>query len=268
MKANILMAVAVTAELTGAELSEAALRVMASDLDAYPELDVLRALDRCRRELKGRLTLAAVLERLEEADGRPGADEAWAIAISAQDECETVVWTDEISQAFAVARPILEARDKVGARMAFRDAYERITRESRAERAPVRWSVSLGNDPERRASALSAAVALRRIEAGAAQHLLPGVGEDSGVVAALLSNDTKPLLDAPMSSEERARCLRGIAAVSAHLDALREQEEARRLECEHAAERFTQARMRRVEAEKQRLLQYADERGIDIEGRA
>jgi len=35
MKASILKAVAVTAELTGAELSETALRVMAADLDSY-----------------------------------------------------------------------------------------------------------------------------------------------------------------------------------------------------------------------------------------
>ena len=70
MKASILKAVAVTAELTGAELSETALRVMAADLDSYSETAVLRALDRCRRELKARLTLGAVLERIEEQDGR------------------------------------------------------------------------------------------------------------------------------------------------------------------------------------------------------
>ena len=81
MKPSILKAIAVTAELTGTELSEAALRVMAGDLDTYPEAAVLRALDRCRRELKTRLTLAAALERIEGQDGRPGADEAWAIEI-------------------------------------------------------------------------------------------------------------------------------------------------------------------------------------------
>ena len=104
MKASILKAVAVTAELTGAELSETALRVMAADLDSYSETAVLRALDRCRRELKARLTLGAVLERIEEQDGRPGADEAWAIALGALDEADTVVWTDEMAEAFAIAR--------------------------------------------------------------------------------------------------------------------------------------------------------------------
>jgi hypothetical protein len=39
-----------------------------------------------------------------------------------------VVWTDEIVQALAVAKPLLDARDKVAARMAFCQAYERLVR--------------------------------------------------------------------------------------------------------------------------------------------
>ena len=70
-------ALAVTAELTGTELSVAAAKVMATDLAAYPRQQVLGALARCRRELKTRLTMAAVIERLD--DGRPGAEEAWAM---------------------------------------------------------------------------------------------------------------------------------------------------------------------------------------------
>ena len=74
---ELLQALAVTAELTGTELSEPAARVMANDLAAYPVQQVLGALTRCRRELKGRLTVAAILERLD--DGRPGPNEAWAM---------------------------------------------------------------------------------------------------------------------------------------------------------------------------------------------
>ena len=56
---QILQAIMVTAELTGAELSPAAQAVMVDDLMAYPLPAVLSALTRCRRELTGRLTLAA-----------------------------------------------------------------------------------------------------------------------------------------------------------------------------------------------------------------
>src|SRR3972149_3860069 len=51
MKQNkLLEALAVTAELTGTELSEAAAKVMHNDLTAYPLGQVLSSLHRCRRE--------------------------------------------------------------------------------------------------------------------------------------------------------------------------------------------------------------------------
>ncbi|MCG8999817.1 hypothetical protein LH418_15605, partial [Laribacter hongkongensis] len=96
---QILQAIMVTAELTGAELSPAAQAVMVDDLMAYPLPAVLSALTRCRRELTGRLTLAAVIDRLADADGRPGAEEAWGlVAAVLADERESVVWTDEMAE--------------------------------------------------------------------------------------------------------------------------------------------------------------------------
>lgn len=218
MKASILKAVAVTAELTGAELSEAALRVMAGDLDAYAEAAVLRALDRCRRELKTRLTLAAVLERIEEQDGRPGADEAWAIALGALDEADTVVWTDEMAEAFAIARPVLEAGDKVGSRVAFRDAYERLVRESREAGKGCKWVASIGHDTTRREAALTQAVERGRIAGASVAHLLPAPAGDTPVGAALLEGKPQALLEAPdLTEQERETNLRGLARLRAHL---------------------------------------------------
>ncbi|MEW4338472.1 hypothetical protein [Chromobacterium vaccinii] len=169
---EILEAVAVTAELTGTELSAAAQAVMVRDLLGYPKESVLRALSRCRRELTGRLTLAAILDRLD--DGRPGADEAWGVVARALgDESETVVWTEEMASAAAPARELMMLGDKIGARMAFRDAYERIVSDARGERRSVSWRVSAGNDADRRASAIVRAVELGRLPAGQAQALLP-----------------------------------------------------------------------------------------------
>lgn len=202
MSANTLKAIAVTAELTGTELSAAALRVMDSDLSCHPEPAVLRALDRCRKELKGRLTLAAVLDRVEESDGRPSADEAWSIALASDDEDETVVWTEEMAQAFWVAKPVLDARDKVGARMAFRDAYERMVREAREAAVPCRWSVSIGHDATRRAVALQAAVTLKRIAPDVAAKFFPVAMGNSPMAAALLGNRPQALLEVKGLTEE------------------------------------------------------------------
>lgn len=245
MKASILKAVAVTAELTGAELSETTLRVMAADLDSYSETAVLRALDRCRRELKARLTLAAVLERIEEQDGRPGADEAWAIALGALDEADTVVWTDEMAQAFAVAQPVLEARDKVGARVAFRDAYDRLVREAREAGRGCRWVASIGHDATRREAALTQAVERGRVAIASVAHLLPAPASGSPVGAALLEGKPRALLEAPdLTEQERATNLRGLAALREHLEALdrsamqwRAEHEARMREHDEAIKR-------------------------------
>lgn len=248
MSANTLKAIAVTAELTGTELSATALRVMDADLAAYPEAAVLRALDRCRKELKGRLTLSAVLERVEEEDGRPGADEAWSIALASADEAETVVWTDEMAQAFGVAQPVLEARDKVGARMAFRDAYERIVRDARAAGKPCRWVVSIGRDAERRAVALQAAVTLKRLAPAVVTQHLSHVKADSTVVAALFGGKPQALLEQKdLTESERETNRRGLAALRAHLDQLereaaerdRRHEEAERTQAEAEAQRKT-----------------------------
>jgi len=106
-------------------------------------------------------------------DGRPTADEAWATAIQADDEAVTVVWTEETAHAWGVARPILAEGDPVGARMAFRAAYERAVKDAREQRRRVRWTPSLGHDLEGRRQAIEQAVADGRIEASAAAKFLP-----------------------------------------------------------------------------------------------
>lgn len=96
-------------------------------------------------------------------DGRPGTDEAWSIAVLGVDEAATVVWTDEIAEAWGVARPVMAIGDEVGARLAFREAYTRLVRAARKAGAPVRWTASLGHDPEGRDRALREAARLGRI---------------------------------------------------------------------------------------------------------
>lgn len=181
--ADVVKALAVTAELTGTELSATALRVMASDLDRYPEAAVMSALTRCRRELTGRLSLAAVIDRLAQSDGRPSADEAWAIALDGRDEALTVVWNNEICEAFSTARPVLDAGDKVGARMAFRDAYDRIARNGRESGKSPEWFASLGWDQASREPALRRAESLGLLPSSVVAGLLPapkgGVVEDA-----------------------------------------------------------------------------------------
>lgn len=191
---NVLRAIAVTAELTNTVLSEAAARVMASDLADYPEEQILPALTRCRKELRGRLTISEVLTRLE--DGRPGAEEAWAYHVP-KDEAATVVWTDEIRDAWGIALPLLKAEDEIPARMAFKERYQQAVQRARDEKRPVKWSVSIGTDVVGRESVLTQAVERGRITAKHAAALLPAhqVGENPRLALLLASATGGKLLE-------------------------------------------------------------------------
>lgn len=191
MSAKVIDGLVVAAEMTGTSLSDPAIRGMAMELSVYPESVVLHALARCRRELKYRLTLADIIERISESDGRPSSDEAWGIAVKGFDEDATIVTNDEIEKASEAARAIYFERDRVGARMAFKTAYERIVADSRAMNVPVRWFASLGYDVRGRESVISEGVE-RGLLPSTALDLLPAPSDGNGTklissVAGLLS---------------------------------------------------------------------------------
>lgn len=151
---KLMEAIAVTAELTGTNLSEIAARVMTQDLMQYPVDQVLGALVKCRRELKGNLRIAEIIDRLD--DGRPGANEAWAMI--PKSESASVVWTREMAESFGVAMPLLDDGDYVAARMAFIETYKSKCAESRNNGVLVKWEPSLGHDRNGREHVLLAAV--------------------------------------------------------------------------------------------------------------
>jgi len=182
MNQQLLKALAVTAELTDTTLSEAAAGVMAEDLDRFPLNQVLAALTRCRRELKGRLTIADVIARID--DGRPGVEEAWAML--PKGEGASVVWTEEMAQAYGVACPLMDS-DEVAARMAFKESYTKALSAARNDGKPVKWTPSLGQDPWGRESALRQAVELGRLKAEHAARLLPHLKAEPAFAALLES---------------------------------------------------------------------------------
>lgn len=168
-KERLIQALAGTAEALGQALSPAALAVYVEDLGGYPVESVLRALQSVRREARGRLTVKAILDRLGASSGYIGGSEAWAMAQVAADERATVVWTGEMQRAWGVAQPLMAAGDKVGARMAFLEAYERFCTEARAAGRVPEITVSRGWD-----SALVAPA----VERAAAAGLALGVSDE------------------------------------------------------------------------------------------
>jgi len=118
-------------------------------------------------------TPAAIGQRCVLMDGRPGTEEAWAIALTSRDEAETVVWTREMAEAFALCSPVLRNGDEVGARMAFKDAYARLVSDARMRREPATWQASLGWDTGKRVAVLQKAVAVGLLPAPSVAGLLP-----------------------------------------------------------------------------------------------
>lgn len=180
-------AVALTAEICGHALSLAAARMLAGDLADLNQSAVLSALARCRMERHGPLKVADILARID--DGRPDADEAWRMM--PKSELASVVWTDEMAQAWGVASPLLDAGDISGARTIFQGLYDKAVLEARIRRDPVRWTPSLGSDIGGRESVLLDAMKKKRLSPG---H-----------VAVLLPPDDEQADDAPASAISAAR---------------------------------------------------------------
>jgi hypothetical protein len=146
-----------------------AVRVWFRTLQPYTLAQVLGGMDAHMRSPSTGRTLpipsdiVAQIVGAATKDGRPDGDEAWAIALQARSEAATVVWTDEMAQAWSIARTVMDVGDDVGARMAFREAYARLVAEARRQGTPASWQASLGFDEPSRAAAIVAAVEAGRL---------------------------------------------------------------------------------------------------------
>lgn len=194
---KIMQAIAVTAELTGTQLSGDAMFVMAEDLLAYPLDKVLIALERCRRELKGRLTLAAILERVD--DGWQSAEEAFNTLVAGwENESLSILTTHTAMHAAESASALFNVGDKYRAGLAFKTAYERIVSEKKAKGIQPDWYVSAGLDKEQLAQLVTEAAATGKITNDYALALLPA-GEER------MNIETRNLLTDKQKEEGRAR---------------------------------------------------------------
>ena len=149
---------------------------------------------------------AGIAMRCKLLDGRPGAEEAWAIALTSRNEADTVVWTVECAEAFALASPILALGDEVGARMAFKEAYVRKVAAARADCLPATWSTSVGWDSVGRDAAVKRAVAAGLLPAPSVQALLGGPASeepDNDLARAQLASVKKLIADGAATRDAR-----------------------------------------------------------------
>lgn len=192
-------ALLVTCELIGDQKSDAAIRHFEHELATLPLADVLDALSRCRREVRGRLTLADILDRLPH--GHPGPEEAWArVSQAMADDTRSLIWSDEMREAYAAAHAL--ADDPVAARMAFKEVYTKAVSVSRAARATITWTLSRGTDKAHLESVILAGLKAGQLTAGYARALLPVEGVSTPEALALLEQHAPRLVAVPAPTTE------------------------------------------------------------------
>lgn len=166
---TIVQALTVAFQFVNQSMPDIAIAEMAHELSAYPEAHVLAALKRCRSELKS-IRYADIVDRLP--GGHPGPEEAWSIiGPSLANESLTVVWTDQMREAFGVALGL--ADDPTAARMAFKETYVKLVNEARSRNQGPKWSVSAGTDKQHRALAVQEAVKAGKLLPEYASKFLP-----------------------------------------------------------------------------------------------
>lgn len=165
---KIMQELAVTIELIGAtDLSKGVKKVIISELAAYTPEQAIKALKRCQRECKYRLSLADILERID--DERPGPNEAWAMV--PKSEAESAVWTTETVEAMGPVWDLMH--DDVAARMAFIESYKKTVQNAKDQKKSVEWTFTYGHDKSQRQSVLLQGVKMGRISDGVARKLMP-----------------------------------------------------------------------------------------------
>lgn len=202
-------ALSATAEVMGMVLKPASIALMVEDLSRHPIDRVLFALSQVRADRSSKFTLGNILERVDPGGGFLAANEAWTIALQAEDERNSVVWTEEIQKAWHVAEPAIASGDKVAARMAFIAAYERLSNESRMVGKRPYVFLSRGYDSSTNATAIQKALtaglisdehsdAMRRVS-GAEMARIGGTGNGiagliEGIVEKAMSSEDSPIM--------------------------------------------------------------------------
>ena len=166
-------------EVTGGKPSDSAITLAFTILQKYDIDTVKKALGAHLsnpRTGKFQPKPADVIEQIQKVlhnDGRPEANEAWAIAITSFDESATVILNDDISAALELCSHIYSDGDKTGARMAFKESYEKVVAKARDEMKPLKWWPSLGHDKHSRESVLNDAVEKGLLPASQVNGILP-----------------------------------------------------------------------------------------------
>lgn len=173
---KVLEALAVVLDMAGQDMSEPAMEMIVDELASFDFVEVKKAIRRCARECKYKITLAEIIERID--DGRPSPEKAWS-EVQHLTEDDAKVLTVEQNAAFCMVSTSLIDGDtsaKVAARQTFLQQYEKLCKESRERGEPVQYFLSRANNDRDSTKALEAvtlAISENKLPKPEAVKLLP-----------------------------------------------------------------------------------------------
>ena len=175
-KEKIADLIEITAEISGNPFKPQVIALMVEDLAEWDFNDIQAALTVCRREVKGRLSLKDIIDRLpKKGDELPSADELCGQVLEyLTDESKSFVLPEMAFKALESTNggiyELAISGDKVAARMAFKAAYERL---SQGFNGKVKYSIRLGTDRENQAAVIKTAYLEKKITKETALPFLP-----------------------------------------------------------------------------------------------
>lgn len=198
---------------TNKVISGGAKSMFFASLAPYSLVTVRAALGaHCVDKMRGRFTPkpADIIDQIESSaanDGRPGPEEAWAIALKSNNQAVSVTLTAEIAEALDICLPVLESSGAISARKSFLEAYARILENARAERRPVQKWLSLGWDKTGHAEEIKKAVTSGLLCASAIPALMQGPDDEPspGTKARAQLDGIRQMLADGTDAKEQAR---------------------------------------------------------------
>lgn len=175
MTKNLLKTILATFDMCNSTLAKEHKKMAIAILSNYNEESVLTALKRCVLEVKERLTLAHIVERIE--DGRPDVHEAWKLVPKI--EADSAMMTTEMLAAYGACCEFLTEGNNLGAWLAFKENYNKNISTARAKGCSVKWALSSGTDKAHRDAVIKDAVKRGLMSRERAPHLLSGNSNDT-----------------------------------------------------------------------------------------
>jgi len=196
---DVIKALAIAAELTNTNWSEPAIKTVLYKLKDYDSKKVVGAIESAIETIKGRLTLAAIMERLPDPLGYRTPEVSWGtVSRLLSSEDNTGFLCDQEFSAMGACIDLYLDGDKIAARMAYLESYKTMLADVKVAKIPAAFRISPGRDPHQREAAIKEALANGLIGQDKAALLLPHYSkkELKGEVIAINSEGIKALEDA------------------------------------------------------------------------